>query len=269
TYHFRIVAANAGVAPSVGADATFTTSPTCSGDVTFGYVDAKGCLAHNGDVYTSTPGSPVQVNGLTLTPDAPTTTIAIDSAHQTLTASAKVTVAASLVTLYDGKFAWTQPDPGSAASVKIGTLTPPSSSKIAGIAFSGGLALSFNKQKGTDITGNVQLPFSSLADLAGINGSVELHTAPGKGLLNDQLKITRDDFELHGVGVKNLKVTYSPSSDTWEGSAQVTLPTPGKLAINADLAFQHGDLHKFSGSADNLDFPLFSGVNLHKISDVF
>ncbi len=269
TYHFRIVAANAGASASAGADASFATRPQCDIEPAFGYVDAKGCFAHTGNVYTSTPGSTVTIDGLTLTPDDATTAITIDPSNATVVASAAVKVGAGQNTLYDGKFRWTEPDPNGGLSVKIGTLPPPSGTAIAGMALDGDLSLSFNNQKGADLTGNAWLPFGPFSGATGINATIELHTALGIGLKQDQLKLTRDDLQIDGVGVKNLKVVYSPSSDAWEGSAQITLPTANKLAIGADLAFQHGEFHKFSGSLDNINFPIVGGVDLQRISVVF
>jgi hypothetical protein len=270
TYHFRVVASNAGSAASDGADASFTTLPQCDVEAKFGYVDAKGCLAHQGGGYTSTPGSDVQLDGLTLSPDSSIGTITIDPSSKQIITSGEVNVNAGLITVYQGKFTWTEPSTGSSQSVKITSLAPPPGTQVAGISLDGDLSLSFNNKHGADLTGNAYLPFGSLlGSVTGINGSIALHTAVGTGLLSDQLTISKDNFSLLGIGVKNLKVTYSPSSDTWEGGAQVSLPTPNKLAISADLAFQHGKFHKFSGSASNLNFPIFGSVDLQQISVVF
>ena len=186
-----------------------------------------------------------------------------------MTGSGNVTVSAGEIKLYDGRLFWTESDPNGSQSVKIGTLTPPAGTKVGGIALQGDLSLSFNNAKGADITGDIALPFGSLAKGLSINGTVELHCKPGVGLLHDQLKITKDNFQLYGVGVKNLSVSYSPTDDIWEGSAEVSLPTPNKLDISADLAFQHGGFHKFSGSADNINFPILDGIYVQKISVVF
>ena len=67
---------------------------------------------------------------------------------------AAMKVGAGQNTLYDGKFRWTEPDPNGGQSVKIGTLPPPSGTAIAGMALDGDLSLSFNNQKGADLTGN-------------------------------------------------------------------------------------------------------------------
>ena len=112
------------------------------------------------------------------------------------------------------------------------------------------------------------LPLGSLAKFA-LNATLELHTALGQGLLANELTMSRSSFSLLGVGVKNLKVVYDPGSDTWEGGVEVSLPTPNKLDIAADLAFQNGQFHKFAGSVDNIDFPIIDGVYLQRISVVF
>jgi hypothetical protein len=270
TYHFRVVAANAGAPPSAGADATFTTLPTCDVDATFGYVDATGCFSHSGGTYKSTPGTVVKLDGLTLTPDHPWTTITIDPSNREVIASGAVSVNAGTVTVYDGTFTWTEPDPHNALSAPIGAFTPPPLTKVAGILLAGNLSLSFNKQKGADLKGDAVLPLGSLAKFA-LNATLELHTALGQGLLANELTMSRSSFSLPGlgIGVKNLKVVYAPDTDTWEGGAEVSLPTPNKLDIAADLAFQNGEFHKFAGSVDNIDFPIIDGVYLQRISVVF
>jgi hypothetical protein len=269
TYHFRLVAANAGTAASHGADATFTTLPLCNVTAKFGYVNASGCLSKSGNHYVSTAGSAVQLDGLTLTPDHPFITITMTPGTGVVTASGPVTVTAGTVVLADSKFTWTEPSPNNASSVKIASLTPPFGTKVAGVSLQGDLSLSFNKQDGADLTGNAALPFGSLASALGVNGQIVLHTAAGKGLLTDQLQITASNFQLLGVGVKNLKVAYDPTADSWSGSADVSLPTPNKLDIAASLAFQHGSFQKFSGSVNNINFPIFAGVDLQRISVVF
>ena len=269
TYHFRLVASNTGSAASDGADATFTTLPLCNVTEKFDYVDAFGCLSHQGSTYVSTPGSVVQLDGLTLTPDDPFITITVTPATGQITSSGDVTVSAGLIDLSEGRLAWTEPSPNNANSVTIASLDPPFGTEVAGIRLDGDMSLSFNKQDGADMAGNATLPFGSLAALVGASGQIVLHTAPGVGLETDQLQITASGFQLLGVGVKNLKVSYDPGTDTWSGGADVILPTPNPLDIGATLAFQHGSFQKFSGSVSGLNVPVFAGVDLQKISVVF
>jgi hypothetical protein len=269
TYHFRLVATNSGAPESDGADATFTTLPLCNITAKFGYVDASGCLSHQGSAWVSTEGSTVSLDGLTVTPQTPFISVTLDSATGQITSTGYVTITAGLVNIYEGRLGWTEPDPDDANSVTIASLDPPFGTEVAGIRLDGEMSLDFNKQDGADMTGNATLPFGSLASVLGANGQIVLHTAPGVGLETDQLQITASGFQLLGVGVKNLKVSYDPGADTWSGGAEVTLPTPNKLDIAATLAFQHGSFQKFSGSVGGLNFPIFSGVDLQKISVVF
>jgi hypothetical protein len=269
TYHFRIVAANAGAPPSAGADATFATLPVCTVTPVVGYIEARGCFAHDGDTYKSTPGSKVDLDGLTLTPDAATTTITIDAKKRDVTPSAAVKVSASDVVLGDSAFHWTEPDPQGQPSVKLGALTPQSGAKVEGLALSGDLSLSLSSTHGADLAGNAALPLGSLTSGSGLTGTVTMHTTLGVGLNHDELKITKDSFQVAGIGVKNLTVIYSSLDDIWGGSAQITLPTDHPIDIGADLEFQHGSFHKFDGSVSGIDLPAFGGVYVQRISVVF
>ena len=273
-YHYRLVATNPGAPTSDGADATFTTLPECNVAATFGYVDASGCLSHTSGQYVSTAGSTLSLNGLTLTPDYDFVTMTIDPSTGRISSSGPVTVSATgpglgKVVVYDGQFSWTEPDPHDGNTVSIGTVTPPPLTKVAGIALDGDFSLSFDKQDGADLSGNATLPFGPLSGTSLLDGTLVLHTVPGSGLVTNALQITSSGLEIKGIGVKNLKVTYQPVSDTWSGGATIDLPTPNQLSIAANLAFQHGSFQEFSGSVDNINFPLWAGVELQRISVVF
>jgi hypothetical protein len=229
TYHFRMAASNPGSATSYGADGTFTTLPSCEVDANFGYVDAKGCFSHVGSTYLSTPGSAVGLDGLTLTPDEADVTITVDPAHNKVSSSGRVKVSAGEVVLYDGAIAWIEPTTNGINPVKIGALTPPPGAGVGGLALEGSVALSFNHNKGADLAGNIELPLGKLTSSLGVNGTVELHTTLGIGLLHDQITATKSSLEIGAVKVKNLKVVYSPTDDLWEGGAEVVLPTPNKI----------------------------------------
>jgi hypothetical protein len=273
-YHYRLVATNPNAPTSDGADAAFTTLPSCDVTATFGYVDATGCLSHTSAQYVSTPGSTLSINGLTLTPDYDFVTMTIDPSTGRISSSGPVTVSATgpglgKVVVYNGQFSWTEPDPHDGNTVSIGTVTPPPLTKVAGIPLDGDFSLSFDKQDGADLSGNATLPFGPLSGTSLLDGTLVLHTVPGSGLVTNALQITSSGLELKGIGVKNLKVTYQPVNDTWSGGATIDLPTPNQLSIAASLAFQHGSFQEFSGSVDNINFPLWAGVELQRISVVF
>jgi hypothetical protein len=274
TYHYRLVAANPDAPASAGADATFATQPNCNVDATFGYVEATGCLSHTTEQYVSTPGSTVSLDGLTMVPDYDWVTITIDPAAGTMSSSGPVSVDATgsgtgTVVIYNGQFFWTEPNPDDGNTVVIGSVTPPPLTKVAGITLDGDFSLSFDKQDDAIITGNAQLPFGPLSGTSILDGTLQLKTVPGTGLVTNALQITSSGLELKGIGVKNLKVIYQPSTDTWSGSATIDLPTPNQLSISASLAFQHGSFQEFSGSVDNLNVPLWAGVDLQRISVEF
>jgi hypothetical protein len=209
-----------------------------------------------------------------MVPDYDWITITIDPAAGTISSSGPVSVDATgsgtgTVVIYDGQFFWTEPNPDDGNTVVIGSITPPPLTKVAGITLDGDFSLSFGKQDDAIITGNAQLPFGPLSGTSILDGTLQLKTVPGTGLVTNALQITSSGLEIKGIGVKNLKVVYQPSTDTWSGSATIGLPTPDQLSISASLAFQHGSFQEFSGSVDNLNVPIFAGVELQRISVEF
>ena len=246
---------------------TFVQSQ-CSQTVGFYDVSAKGCFGKQSGRFVSTPGSDVNLNGLTVHPAAASTTITIDPVGHKITSTAPVTVSASEVTLDREQLTWSIPAPSNGTETLPG-LNPPAGAAIEGLPFEGNVSLALKGDKSTNLAGNVQLPFGTLASALGINGTVTLHTTLAAGLEHDQITVERDDLQIGGLGIKQLKVAYDQAADLWEGGASIVLPTPNKLGIAADLQFQHGSFHKFSGSVDNLNFPIISGIYLQRIAVVF
>jgi uncharacterized delta-60 repeat protein len=241
----------------------------CSVTAKFAYVVATGCLGKKAGRYISTPGGDVRLNGLTLHPTGASTTITVDPVGHKITSSGQVLVSASEVQVDQEQLNWSVPRKPAHGSESVGAINPPAGAAVAGMSFQGDLALALNGHQGADLTGNIQLPFGTIASALGINGTVELHTTQADGLKHDKLTITRDYFEIAGVGVKQLKVVYSPTDDLWEGAASIAIPTPNELDVAADLSFQHGSFHKFSGSVDGLNYPIVDGVFLQRIAVVF
>lgn len=241
----------------------------CSVTAKFGYVIATGCLGKKAGRYVSTPGGDVRLNGLTLHPTSSSTTITIDTVQRKITSSGQVLISASEVPVDQEQLNWSVPATPSHGAESIGAINPPAGATVAGMSFEGELSLSLNKHQGADLSGNLQLPFGSLATALGINGTVELHTTQAVGLLHDKLTITRDYFEIAGIGVKKLKVVYSPTDDLWEGAATIAIPTPNELDVAADLSFQHGSFHKFSGSVNGINYPIIDGIYLQRVAVVF
>jgi hypothetical protein len=268
-YSFELVATNTGSSESKGAEASFTTLPDCGVQATFPYVEGTGCLSKSDGLYISSPGTTVDLNGLNLVPDSNTGDLVIDPANSQIRTVGTFSVKAGSYTLYDGFFTWTVPPGGGALPVDITELVTTNNPTVEGFPVLGDFKLSFTPKMGASLTANAGIPFGALAKDIGITGALTLNTAPGTGLLTDQTSVTAPGFSLDGIGIKNLKVTYSSATDTWEGGATVNLPTPNKLNISADLAFSHGSFQKFSGSVGGLNFPIAGGVDLQQISVVF
>ncbi len=269
TYHFRLAAANRGSSISHGSDASLTTPPSCESHVTFGYVDAKGCFKHSGSTYVSTAGSPVSLDGLTLTPDSSGTSVTLDPANYRVGSSGSVRLTASEVTLADGVIVWVEPKTDGVDPAKLAELAPPTGAGVGGLAFQGKLSLALNYHDGADLAGNIELPLGKIASGLGINGTVTLHTTDGAGLQHDQITAVKENLEIAGVGVKKLRVAYSPTDDLWEGGAEAVLPTPNPVTISAALAFEHGKFHRFAGSVEGINAPVGPGVFLQKVAVVF
>jgi hypothetical protein len=268
-YSFELVATNSGSSESDGAESSFTTLPDCTVQATFAYVQGTGCLSKSAGLYISSPGTTVDLNGLKLVPDSNTGDVVIDPAHTQIRTVGTFSVKAGSYTVYDGFFTWTVPPGGGALNVDIAQLVTTDNPTVEGFPVLGDFKLAFDPKMGADLTADAGIPFGALAKDIGITGALTLHTAPGTGLLTDQTSVTAPGFSLDGIGIKNLKVSYSSATDTWEGGATVNLPTPNKLNISADLAFSHGSFQKFSGSVGGLNFPIVGGVDLQQISVVF
>jgi uncharacterized delta-60 repeat protein len=248
---------------------TFTfVQAQCSQTVGFYDVAATGCFGKQSGRFVSTPGSDVNLNGLTVHPGDATTTITIDPVAHKITSTGTVTVSASEVPLDQEKLAWSVPAP-SKGTETLPALNPPQGAGVEGLPFEGDVSLSLKGDKSSNLAGNVQLPLGTIAGALGINGTVTMQATPAAGLQHDKLTVERDDLQIGGIGIKQLKVAYDQAADIWEGAASIELPTPNKLGIAADLQFQHGSFHSFSGSVDNLNFPIVSGIYLQRIAVVF
>ena len=279
TYHFRLAAANPGTATSDGADVTFTTLPDCNVVAKVDYLEATGCLSDAGGVYSSTPGTPVDVNGLTLTPDASAISLTIDTTTGQVRSNGPISITAkhsgggTADFIYDGTIDWSvSKPPRFAQSEPITTLSLPTLSngttgQIDGLSLDGDLQLSFDSGFGADLVGDAWLPLPGwLIHGLGITGSITINTLPDVGLQDGSETIKEADWSLLGsIGVKNLVLSYDPVQDIWYGNAQLQLPTPNQVAIGASLAIQHGAFHSFSADVENINIPIAFGVFLQQI----
>jgi hypothetical protein len=192
-YHYRLVASNPGSPVSDGADGTFTTLPDCQVKATFGFTQAIGCFVKTGSVYASTPGTPVDINGLTLTPGGGGS-VTVDTGAGTIkgTGGIEITAANGLNTpieVYSGLVDW-KPAPVNPRQVgndTVTTLSIPSDSNgeaahLDGLASDGDLQLAFSPSKGGVITGNAWLPLPVWAQQAiGVTGTLQFTTRAGTG----------------------------------------------------------------------------------------
>ncbi len=278
TYHYRLSAANPGTATSHGAGVTFTTLPDCNVVAKVYDLQATGCLSDAAGVYTSTPGTPVEVNGLTLTPGE-TGDLKINTTSGQVSGSGTIVITARHADgtapdhIYEGTLDWKVPRPSlRGSSVAITTLALPpvsegATGKIDGLSIDGDLQLSFTSAFGAELVGNAYLPLPDwLLKGLGVTGAITVKTSPGVGLEDGNETIKDPGFPLlGGINVKNLVFSYDPVSDTWFGSAQLQLPTPNQLTVGASLSIRHGAFHSFSADVENLNIPIATGVFLQQI----
>jgi hypothetical protein len=282
-YHYKLVAANPNTAASDGADATFTTLPDCDVVATVNFASASGCLVDDNGVYTSTPGTAVGLNGMTLQPGA-TGFITIDTNAGTIKGAGTIRITASHGTgsappifIYEGTLNWTiaKPNRGVLAEAITTLSLPPESNgtngTIDGLPIDGDIAMSFTSAKGATFTGNAWLPLPVwLQQAIGVTGTLQFQTKLNTGISADTETIQKDSWSIFGaIGVKNLKVTYDPVTDSWSGSATVLIPTPQQLTIGASLAVKNGEFHSFGASVSGLNIPIGTAIELQSISFQF
>jgi hypothetical protein len=287
-WSFQLVAANPSAPVTTGALSSFTTLPDCGVTMTFNWVKVTGCLLDQNGVYTATPGTSVDVNGLTFN-TSNDDDVVIDPATATIQ-SDNVAVGANLpkgqtqngfgnILLYLGPIDWTVPAPSTStngSTVPIATLVLPqqedgSTDDIDGMKMDGDLQVSFDKSDGADMSGNAWLNLPDwLTRAVGVTGAITFKTSPGNGLSSSSEKISEANWSLFGsIGVKNFNLTYDPVHDMWTGGASLVLPTPNQLTIAGTLSLEHGDFHSFSASVNNLNIPIADAVFLQEIGVSF
>jgi uncharacterized delta-60 repeat protein len=99
-----------------------------------------------------------------------------------------------------------------------------------------------------------------------VTGSLSFAVDPDTGVRFDGLAIVASKVPLGAVEVRDLKIVYSDTYDSWEGSGYIVLPTPNRTTIGIGAGFKSGRFAHAEGSVDNANIALGAGVFLQKIS---
>jgi hypothetical protein len=105
--------------------------------------------------------------------------------------------------------------------------------------------------------------------LGGITGETAVKVNPGGDLSFDRIRIEVGEVPIKGFSLGGLKFLYDRTDNTWEGAAEVTIPSPSKVTIAVHVLVLNGQFSLFEGSVDNLDIQLAPGIFIQKIGAKF
>jgi hypothetical protein len=111
----------------------------------------------------------------------------------------------------------------------------------------------------------VGMPFA----LGGVTGETAVKVNPGGDLSFDRIRIEVGEVPIKGFKLGGLKFLYDRTDDTWDGAANVTIPSPSELTIGVHVVVQNGQFSLFEGSVDNLAVELAPGIFLQKVGVKF
>lgn len=212
---------------------------------------------------------PVDLNGLWLRPDAGVQ-IQIDPAAKTIDTTGRVAVQLDVgdgpITIWRGEVHLKLPKPNEK------TLLASFDSDVFGASLKGfpiaGRVDVELTDKGVRIPVYLKLPKA----LGGARGEAVLRAQVGSGLQLDSLLIEIKEAFLAGPTLKDARLQYTSSNDTWVGGATLLMPPGrGSLGISAQVTFTGGQFR--DGKAEvKLPYPglpLFKGVYLWKVRGGF
>ncbi|MCW2968145.1 MAG: hypothetical protein JWM71_1917, partial [Solirubrobacteraceae bacterium] len=239
---------------SAAGDQLATSTCTTAG---FGLVQAVNL----GSCWAHVPGNPnldvslgeVDINGLRIIPDSGVR-IAIDPKQHTIDTSGSVRVvltAANLdITLFHGAIHAQIPNPDEGSDLfdftkeELKDLAP----NVKGFPVQGDIDFKLVK-------GGVQIPISLKMPsyFGGISGSTTLKASYPNKLDVTSVKFTIGDLNIAALELKGVDVTYTASTDTWLGHAELLVPGGGgALDSSVSVVFKDGD---FSGGSLDLSLP--------------
>jgi hypothetical protein len=209
------------------------------------------CLSKSGDTYTDS--GPIALDGLGIAPVSGV--VRVDASKAQLYAdNARVLIGSFVV--YTGTIPTTNLTGGF-------TLSTDNTAKIGGLALGAELGVQANSDDLT-ITGSVSLP----KNLGGATVALAAALNATNGLRSIGITATGFSVPLPGlsIGLTNFSLSYDWVSDTWSGSATVSLPTPSGAEVAGSITLAHGQLTNFSLAGQDLNIPLGpDGVFLNNI----
>jgi hypothetical protein len=133
---------------------------------------------------------------------------------------------------------------------------------LIGFPLAGQLTLTPSSDGTTRLGMLVSLPVA----LGGITGEAGVKVNPGGDLAFDRLRIEVGEVPVKGFSLGGLVFEYDRSADLWHGKAELTIPSPSKVTIGAEVTVIGGRFNEFSGSVDNLNVQIAYGIYLQKVS---
>jgi hypothetical protein len=145
------------------------------------------------------------------------------------------------------------------------TVGADSSVALIGFPLAGKLTLTPSADGTTRLGMLVAMPVA----LGGITGEAGVKVNPGGDVAFDRLRIEVGEVPVKGFSLGGLVFEYDRTANLWHGAAEVTLPTPSKVTIGAEVTVVGGRFGQFSGFVDNLNVQIAYGIYLQKVSAKF
>ncbi len=193
------------------------------------------------------------MNGIDFTAPA-SGTFTVDTKEHTISAQGGYTVQAGSIALAKGNVTW---------DVDGATAIPDLSAfgvKLFGLGVKGTADVRFTPEGiagSAAITVNVELPYP----VSSVRGQTTLLTTMAGGLSVDGVVIAADTVPIGPMELRKLQISYTGSTDSFEGHADVYIPPAAKAAITAGFgleggAFKHAEFEVGPG-VPPLPLPLF------------
>lgn len=260
--------AGATLGDGVGQATIEDDEDDCILELTFDFVEARGCFVPDGDVYRSE--GDVQVNGLDLaTKDG--TPIRIDRDQRRIFSGPynEVEVRAGDVLVATKPIDWRVPRASAKTEIVVESLPVPATippRTLRGLPIVASIPLSFTRTVEARLVVPVGIPFLPIKiGETTLRGEATLVTDNEQGLRGDSMKVTAEHLPVPPVTVRSLSLGWDTAHGRWEGEATVVIPTPEALAVTAGFAFENGAFAGAKAAVDNLNVHVGNGIYVQAI----
>jgi PKD repeat protein len=235
-----------------------TAESGCTGKAGDEGIRAIGCFKSDPVTPTTkTSKEPVSINGLTFVPqDGATINVAIGGLVF-VTGFGTVKVFAGSIELFEGRVKIDANCDRTKTACPIGTFKVPALSKMKGFPLQGDVEV-FLTPEGTltkvnvDVLGSIGL---------GITAKADVLTTDTGGLVLNSLDLRSPMIPLGKLSIGQFRVQYDGKTRRWEGSGNITLPTPQFTRLIGDFAFSElTGFERAHGEVDGLNLPLDEGT---------